>query len=82
MNNDDNIITLQTFFDPMLAHITRARLEDAGIHCFISDEDTAYSFNQTLGKIKLKIFERDLEKCKAILAEDVDLPDDFTANDQ
>ena len=73
---NDKIITFQTYYDPMLAHIIRTRLEDAGVPCFIADENaiTAYPFyNQAIGGIKLKIFEHDLERCNEILAEENEL---------
>ena len=79
MEADDQIITFETYYDPMLAQIVRTRLEDSGIPCFIADENlgTLYpAYNSAIGGIKLKIFARDLERCKAILAEDESLPSD------
>lgn len=76
MEAEDQIITFQTYYDPMLAHIVRTRLEDSGIACFIVDENmgTVYpAYNAAIGGIKLKIFARDYERCKAIIAEDNDL---------
>ncbi|MEO6523349.1 MAG: DUF2007 domain-containing protein [Mucilaginibacter sp.] len=73
MEAEEQIITFQTYYDPMLAHIVRTRLEDNGIACFVVDENmgTLYpAYNAAIGGIKLKIFARDLDKCKAILAED------------
>jgi hypothetical protein len=76
MAAEEPIITFETYYDPMLAHIIRTRLEDNGIPCFIADETMIGInplYNNALGGIKLKIFERDLEKCRAILAEDATL---------
>ncbi|RKR83083.1 putative signal transducing protein [Mucilaginibacter gracilis] len=73
MENEDQIVTFKTYYDPMLAHIVRTRLEDNGIACFIADENmgTIYPiYNAAIGGIKLKVFARDLEKCTAIVAED------------
>jgi hypothetical protein len=73
---NDKIITFESYYDPMLAHIIRTRLEDAGINCFIADENTLVAqpfYNQAVGGIKIKIFERDLERCREILAEDSEL---------
>ena len=86
MNNDDKIITLESYYDPMLAHIIRTRLEANGIPCFIADENTIGAnplYNQAVGGVKLKIFERDLEKCKEILANEGDLheQDHFEVDD-
>jgi hypothetical protein len=76
MEKQGHIITFQTYYDPVLAHIVRARLEANGIDCFVSDENTLVAqpfYNQAVGGVKLNIFESDLERCKAILAEDADL---------
>jgi len=72
----DKIVTLEQYYDPMLAHIIRTRLEDNGIPCFIADDNIISAnpiFNNAVGGIKLKIFERDLEQAKALLAHDGDL---------
>ncbi|TSD67131.1 DUF2007 domain-containing protein [Inquilinus sp. KBS0705] len=73
---EDKIITFESYYDPMLAHIIRTKLEDNGINCFIADENTIGAnplYNQAVGGIKLKIFERDLERCLEILAQEDDL---------
>jgi hypothetical protein len=73
---DDKIVTFQSYYDPMLAHIIRTRLEANGISCFIADENTIGAnplYNQAVGGVKLKVFERDLEKCREILASEGDL---------
>ena len=73
---EDKIVTFQSYYDPMLAHIVRTRLEANGISCFIADENTIGAnplYNQAVGGVKLKIFERDIEKCREILAIDGDL---------
>jgi len=78
MEKQGHIITFQTFYDPVLAHIVRARLEANGIDCFVSDDSALGGhpfYNQAVGGVKLNIFEDDLERCKAILAEDADLKD-------
>jgi hypothetical protein len=72
----DKIITLEQYYDPMLAHIIRTRLEDNGIPCFIADDNIISAnpiYNNAVGGIKLKIFERDLERCREILAQEGDL---------
>ncbi len=73
MNTDDKIVTFESYYDPMLAHIIRTRLEANGISCFVSDENTITAqpfYNQAIGGIKLNIFEEDLDKCWEILADD------------
>ena len=73
MSKEEPIITLATYYDPMLAQIIRTRLEDNDIPCFIADENMIGInplYNNALGGIKLKVFERDVERCRAILAEE------------
>ena len=67
MNDDEKIVTLESYYDPMLAEIIRGRLEAEGIPCFIADDPV---YKSVLGGVKLKVFERDLAKCREILAED------------
>jgi hypothetical protein len=70
---EDKIVTLESFYDPMLAQIIRTRLEANDIRCFVADDNTLSAnpfYNQAIGGIKVKIFERDLEKCREILAQD------------
>lgn len=76
MDDSDKIITFESYYDPMLAHIVRTRLEANGIICFVADENMIGAnplYNQAVGGVKLKIFERDLEKCRDILATEGDL---------
>jgi predicted RNA-binding Zn-ribbon protein involved in translation (DUF1610 family) len=76
MSIEDKIVTLESYYDPMLAHIVRTRLEDNGIQCFIADENTVGAnplYNQAIGGVKLKVFEKDIERCREILANDPEL---------
>jgi hypothetical protein len=76
---EDKIVTFESYYDPMLAHIVRTRLEANGISCFVADESTFGAsplYNQAAGGIKLKIFEKDMEKCREILATEGDLHDE------
>jgi hypothetical protein len=76
MEDQSPIIVLATYYDPMLAHIIRTRLEDNGIPCIVDDNMMSVYpiYSNAAGGIKLRIFEHDLEKAKAILAEDATLP--------
>jgi hypothetical protein len=83
MSKDDDIVTFETFYDPILAEIIRTKLEANGIPCFLADENmgTIYpAYNQGGGGIKLKVFERDLEKCKEIRADDTEPTEEDTEN--
>ncbi len=73
---EDKIVTLEAFYDPMLAEIIRARLEANGIPCFIADNNIIGAnplYNQAMGGIKIKVFEHDLEKCREILSQPEEL---------
>lgn len=72
MPKEDEIITFESYHDPMLAHIVRTKLEANGVPCFLTDEFTIAAnpiYNNALGGIKLKIFARDLTRCKEIVSE-------------
>ncbi len=77
--DEDKIITFESYYDPMLAHIVRSRLEANGISCFIADENIIGAnplYNNAVGGVKLKIFEKDIERCREILATEGDLHED------
>jgi hypothetical protein len=75
MEKDDQIVTFETYYDPMLAEIIRAKLEANGISCFLTDDSLGIMmpvYDSTVGGIKLKVFASDVEKCREILAEEID----------
>lgn len=76
MDKGDKIVTFESYYDPMLAHIIRTRLEANGIPCFITDESGLGAipiYNGIAGGVKLKVFEQDVERCREILATEGDL---------
>ncbi|WP_343535136.1 DUF2007 domain-containing protein [Pedobacter sp.] len=59
----DKIIVYRTFYNPIEANIIKAKLEDADIACFLTDENIATIqplFNQAVGGVKLNVFEKDV----------------------
>lgn len=70
----DRIIVYKHFQNPVEAHIIKTKLESCGIPVYIENEiGAAYSGGAFFsgGKpIRLKIFERDLEKANEALAND------------
>jgi hypothetical protein len=79
MQKDDDIVTFETYYDLMLAEIIRAKLDANGIACFITDESLGALFpvfDNGAGGIKIKVFARDLERCREIVAADTELPND------
>jgi hypothetical protein len=71
---EDEIITFEAYYDPMLAQIIKGRLEANGISCYLADETTIGVnplYSNAIGGVKLKIFAKDEARCREILAEDV-----------
>ena len=76
MEENDRIVTLETYYDPILAEIIRGKLEANGITCYLADENMSIImpiYNQAIGGVKIRIFEHDLEKAKSIIATDDNL---------
>ena len=72
MNDHARITTFESYYDPMLAQIIYAKLRANRISCFIADEYSLWArpyFNEAMGGVKIKVFEKDVEKCKMILAD-------------
>jgi len=72
----DKIIIYSTFYNPIEANIIKAKLEDADIPCFLTDENVATIqplFNQAIGGVKLNVFEKDVERINDLLADDLAL---------
>ena len=67
------IVTFETYYDPILAEIIQGKLEANGIACYLADENLGVImpiYNQGDGGVKIKVFERDLEKAKMIIDRD------------
>lgn len=84
MNDRAKIVTFDSYYDPMLAQIIYTKLRANLIPCFIADGNILWAkpyFNQLLGGVKIKVFEKDLTKCKEILAANNELvePDNLKA---
>ncbi len=78
MQKEDDIVTFETYYNFMLAEIIRGKLEANGIPCFIADDGMSGInpiFNERLG-IRIKVFARDVERCKEIVGEESNLPPD------
>lgn len=70
---EDKIVTFEAYYDTMEAEIVRGRLEANDIRCFIADDNVMNSnpvYNLMMGGVKIKVFERDLEACRTVLAEE------------
>jgi hypothetical protein len=87
MNDHARITTFESYYDPMLAQIIYTKLRANRIQCFIADENILWAkpyFNQMLGGVKIRVFEKDIEKCKNILAAKAEaaVQDDTGINDE
>ncbi|MFN0082486.1 MAG: DUF2007 domain-containing protein [Ferruginibacter sp.] len=61
---------LKTFDNYFSANICLARMQDAGVHCFLKDEFSATVnplLNNAIGGIKLMVFEKDAEEALDLL---------------
>ena len=75
---EEPIVIFETYLDSVQANLVKERLEAHGIHCFLADEHMANLNlipNQTIGGIKLKMFERDVLKARKILLEENLIPE-------
>jgi hypothetical protein len=78
MNDRAKIVTFDSYYNPMMAQIVYTKLRANRVACFIADDNVLWAkpyFNQLLGGVKIKVFEKDLEKCWGILAENNELTD-------
>lgn len=64
------LVTVRTFDNPIDAHLLKTKLESENIMCYLFDENIVRLnplYNITVGGIKLKINESDLEKASQII---------------
>ncbi|MGY4386647.1 hypothetical protein ACVWYN_003703 [Pedobacter sp. UYP24] len=69
----DKIVVFETFYNPIEANIVKARLLDAGVQCFLTDENLVTInplYTQALGGVKLHMFEGDILLAKDILMDE------------
>ncbi len=70
-------VTVKTFDNTIDAHLLKSKLESEGIKCVLFDENLVSLnplFNVTVGGIKLKINETDIDKAKVVLTELNEIP--------
>jgi hypothetical protein len=81
----DTLVTVASFDEPYKANIAKAKLESAGIKCFLSGENfvaTYWLYSLADGGIKLKVKEADSITASEVLARketlsDTQLPSDL-----
>ena len=55
------------------AHIAKANLESAGIHCYLADEftvNTQWLYSNAIGGVRLMVEEKDIESARVLLGSD------------
>lgn len=69
---EDKIVTLNTYMDSMQAEIDLGKLQTAGISCYIDENATGIYplYADALGAYKIKVFEKDLQKSRELLAQE------------
>lgn len=76
-----NMVTVGQFNDIASASVARARLEAAGIYCFLADEHTLgvqWLYTQAIGGFRLQVAQAHEEIARALLAEDSVSEDELT----
>ncbi len=66
----ERIVILRSFNNPAEANIVKAKLDSFEIPCFLTDEHFAGlnpGFNPLVGGVKLRVFEKDVERALNIL---------------
>lgn len=66
----DNIIVLDSFYEPLAAHLARTKLEAAGIPCFLTNENLVSlnrMYSPVAGGVRLHIYQRDVAQATEVL---------------
>lgn len=70
----DNFVTIAQYRDFPLAGLVKSRLESEGIQCFLENEHLVsinWLYSNAVGGIKVKVHEKNAEKAKLILKEEI-----------
>jgi hypothetical protein len=68
----ENIIVLDSYYEPLAAHLARTRLEAAGIPCFLTNENLVSlnrMYSPVAGGVRLHVYERDAARAAEALRE-------------
>ena len=68
----ENIIVLDSYYEPLAAHLARTRLEAAGIPCFLTNENLVAlnrMYSPVAGGVRLHVYERDAARAAETLRE-------------
>ncbi|RZK22160.1 MAG: DUF2007 domain-containing protein [Hymenobacter sp.] len=67
-----NIIVLESYYEPLAAHLARTKLEAAGIACFLTNENLVSlnrMYSPVAGGVRLHVYERDAAQAAEVLRE-------------
>jgi len=68
----ENIIVLDSYYEPLAAHLARTKLEAAGIPCFLTNENLVSlnrMYSPVAGGVRLHVYQRDAAQAAEILRE-------------
>ena len=68
----ENIIVLDSFYEPLAAHLARTKLEAAGIPCFLTNENLVSlnrMYSPVAGGVRLHVYQRDAAQATEVLRE-------------
>ncbi|QKG53898.1 DUF2007 domain-containing protein [Hymenobacter sp. BRD67] len=71
-SRSDNIIVLDSYYEPLAAHLARTRLEAAGIPCFLTNENLVSlnrMYSPVAGGVRLHVYARDASRAAEALRE-------------
>jgi len=66
----ENIIVLDSFYEPLAAHLARTKLEAAGIPCFLTNENLVSlnrMYSPVAGGVRLHVYQRDAAQAAEVL---------------
>lgn len=76
--NEETLVTIETFWDTVAAEMARGRLESAGIKCFLTGENAARLYGTGLGDLQLQVSPKDEADARAILSDPGDPDSSFS----
>lgn len=71
-SQQENIIVLGSYYEPVAAHLARTKLEAAGIPCFLTNENLASlnrMYSPVAGGVRLHVYQRDAAQATEVLRE-------------
>jgi hypothetical protein len=71
-SRQENIIVLDSYYEPVAAHLARTKLEAAGIPCFLTNENLVSlnrMYSPVAGGVRLHVYQRDAAQATEVLRE-------------